>query len=148
MSGENILYILTILEAIEKINLYINEIESALDFYHANDQLNFNAVVNLLIVIGEESKKIDKKVKDNYGSIDWQSITAMRNELTHNYRGIDYELVWDVVLNHLDELKKVCSTIIIAMINSKIVTKQELQEFVNSDYYFHLKYLIDKVKNE
>jgi uncharacterized protein with HEPN domain len=43
----DLLYLLNILESIEKINLYIGDIDNAEDFYYANDQLNFNATLNL-----------------------------------------------------------------------------------------------------
>ena len=55
--SRNMLYILTILEAIEKISLYCDAFEDEEQFYQANNQLNFNATVNLLIAIGEENKK-------------------------------------------------------------------------------------------
>ena len=62
-SSKNLTYILTILEAIEKIFYYSKEFKDEEEFYFANKQLNFNASVNLLIAIGEENKKIDKELK-------------------------------------------------------------------------------------
>ena len=52
-NSKNLTYILTILEAIEKISYYSKEFEDEEEFYFANKQLNFNATVNLLIAIGE-----------------------------------------------------------------------------------------------
>ena len=60
---KNFTYILTILEAIEKIYIYTKEIENADDFYSFNEQLNFNACQTLFLVIGEESKKINEDLK-------------------------------------------------------------------------------------
>ena len=56
-------YILTVLEAIEKINLYSSEFNDADDFFQANEQMNFNACQILLLVIGEETKKINTNFK-------------------------------------------------------------------------------------
>jgi uncharacterized protein with HEPN domain len=64
-SDKNLAYILTTLEAIEKINLYTKDFIDPEVFYEANDQLNFNATYNLLIVVGEESKKNRKRVTKN-----------------------------------------------------------------------------------
>ena len=61
--SKNILYILTMLEAIEKIFIYSADFEDEEKFYFANKQLNFNASVNLLIAIGEENKKINEELK-------------------------------------------------------------------------------------
>ncbi len=73
-SDKNLAYVLTILEAIEKIVLYTKSFESPEEFYEANDQLNFNATYNLLIVIGEESKKIDPALKKSFPETPWVKI--------------------------------------------------------------------------
>lgn len=36
----------------------------------------------------------------------------MRDKLVHEYFGIDYELVWDVIKNEIDELELQIKTII------------------------------------
>jgi len=77
--SRNMLYILTILEAIEKIFLYCDSFQNEEQFYYANKQLNFNATVNLLIAIGEENKKIDEKLKQ-VDTVNWKSISAMRDK--------------------------------------------------------------------
>ena len=63
--SKNVLYIPTMLEAIEKIFIYSADFEDEEEFYFANKQLNFNASVNLLIAIGEENKKINEGLKIN-----------------------------------------------------------------------------------
>jgi len=98
------LHILTILEAIEKINIYSSNFEDANEFYVINDQLNFNGSVNLLIAIGEENKKIEDDLKLS-PIINWKNISAMRDKLSHNYRGIDDAIVWDIIKNYLPKLK-------------------------------------------
>ncbi len=52
--SKNMLYILTMLEAIEKVFIYSSGFVDEEEFYDANRQLNFNATVNLLIAIGED----------------------------------------------------------------------------------------------
>lgn len=54
-SSKNLTYVLTMLEAIEKVLFYTEEFEDEESFFQANRQLNFNATTNLLIAIGEES---------------------------------------------------------------------------------------------
>ena len=75
-SKGNLIYILTILEAIEKIFIYSSEFESADAFFQANDQLNYNASNNLLLAIGEESKKIDSQLKNEFDNIPWVQIAG------------------------------------------------------------------------
>lgn len=53
----DLLYLLNILESIEKIKLYVASSTDAEEFYQMNDQLNFNAALNLLANIGESASK-------------------------------------------------------------------------------------------
>jgi len=80
---KNFTYILTMLETIEKIYLYTKNFQDADEFYQANDQMNFNACQILLLVIGEESKKINEDLKDEHKSIPWHLISSLRNRIAH-----------------------------------------------------------------
>lgn len=134
---KNLVYVLTILEAIEKIKIYSSEFGSADDFLWANQQLNFNGTVTLLIAIGEESKKIDAKLKEEFPDIDWKAVAGMRDKLSHDYRGIDPNIVWDVVQNKLDDLKCTLNQ----MLGRINYDKGALDEALRTDYYSHLRYL-------
>ncbi|GAB3966268.1 DUF86 domain-containing protein [Spirosoma terrae] len=93
------------LECIEKILLYSSPFDNVEDFVWSNDQLNYNATWGLLLAIGEESKRIDNGLKEDYPQIPWRNISGMRNFLAHDYRGIDYDLVYDVINVNLPDLK-------------------------------------------
>ena len=64
------------------------------------------AVVRSLEIIGEASKKIPADVKLKWHTINWKNIAGMRDRLIHDYAGINYSIVWDVVLNKIPELEK------------------------------------------
>lgn len=66
---KNLLYCLTILELIEKIRMYVSGFESCLDLLGANYQMNYNATLHGLLVIGEESKKIDSDLRQEFTAI-------------------------------------------------------------------------------
>ena len=136
--NKNLLHVLTILEAIEKIKLYTASFKNAETFFNANDQLEFNAVLNLLITTGEEVKKIDSKLKDK--STNWQAVAALRNELSHNYRGVDLDIIWDIIQNYLDPLKKACLKIIVEIQPNK----KAMNQILENSFYKHLAYLKTK----
>ena len=134
---KNFVYVLTILEAIEKIKIYSSEFANADDFLWANQQLNFNGTVNLLIAIGEESKKIDPKLKKKFPNIEWKDIAGIRDKLSHDYRGIDPNIVWNVIQTRLDYLKET----LIQMLEEINYDKEILDKALKTKYYNHLSYL-------
>jgi uncharacterized protein with HEPN domain len=50
------------------------------------------------------------------------SPSAMRNRLIHGYFGVDYEIVWDVVVSKVPELR----TVVLAMLD-QLSGAQEVQ---------------------
>jgi len=140
-SNKNLTYILTILEAIEKILYYSEDFKDEEELFYANKQLNFNAIVNLLIAIGEENKKIDDRLKTST-KIKWKNISAMRDKISHNYRGIDESMVWDIIKNYLPKLK----ILIIEMLPKIEDYKLYIKEALSSEHYEDLVYLKDIIK--
>ena len=62
------------------------------------------AVIRSLEIIGEATKKISADVKYNWNSISWKNMAGMRDRLIHDYMGVNYSIVWDVVKNKIPEL--------------------------------------------
>lgn len=137
-SDNNLIYIFTILESIEKINLYTKDLTDDEEFYYANNQMNFNAVVSLLIAIGEENKKIDQQIKNNY-TFNWNDISKMRDKISHNYRGINPYMVWDIIKNSLGEYQNILKGILPNIDQFE----EALGDALNSNFYTHLEYLKD-----
>jgi len=141
-SDRNLIYIFTILESIEKINIYTKTFSDEEEFYYANEQMNFNAVVSLLIAIGEESKKIDYQIKDDY-AFSWSDVSKMRDKISHNYRGINPYMVWEILQNSLQEYKGVLLAILPNVDEFELV----LEDALNSKFYTHLNFL-NEMKDE
>ena len=126
-------------EAIEKINIYTNIFKNSNEFYNSEDQKSFNATINLLIAIGEESKKIEENIKIKFSETDWKLLAGLRDKISHDYRGIDPDLIWSIVSEDLNVLKSE----LIIIFKDLNIEKEFLNEIVNSKYYSHIKYLME-----
>ncbi|MCK5342371.1 MAG: DUF86 domain-containing protein [Candidatus Heimdallarchaeota archaeon] len=69
-----------------------------------NDETVKRAVVRSLEIVGEATKKIPADFKLKYESVHWKNMAGMRDRLIHDYIGVDYSIVWDVVKNKIPEL--------------------------------------------
>jgi len=68
------------------------------------DETLKRAIVRSLEIIGEATKKIPEDFKVKYDLIKWKNMAGMRDRLIHDYMGINYSIVWDVVKNKIPEL--------------------------------------------
>lgn len=93
----------SLLEAIEKIELYSQEFHDSDEFYH--DQKSFDAAMMQFVVIGEVISRLDDSYKNAHTEIPWQKIKDFRNIIAHDYFGIDADEIWDIIVNKLLPLK-------------------------------------------
>ncbi len=79
-----------------------SEMLSKADFLR--DETLRRAFVRSLEIIGEAAKKVPVEIRQKYVDVDWKSIAGMRDRLIHGYFGVDYEIVWDVVVKKIPTL--------------------------------------------
>ena len=69
------------------------------------DPVLSRAVIRSLEIIGEACTKLDPDFKSAYPYIEWRKMAGTRNTLIHDYFGVDYDIVWDIVINKLPQLE-------------------------------------------
>lgn len=69
-----------------------------------NDETLKRAVTRSLEIIGEATKKIPADYKVKWKSIQWKNMAGMRDRLIHDYIGVNYSIVWDVIKNKIPQL--------------------------------------------
>ena len=76
------------------------------------DYKTVDAVIRNFEVIGEASKNLPNFVKEKYNEVPWTEMYHLRNKVSHEYFGVDYEIIWDVAKNYLPENKKQINEIV------------------------------------
>jgi uncharacterized protein with HEPN domain len=76
------------------------------------DETLKRAFVRSLEIIGEATKNVSADLRQKYIHIDWRAMAGMRDRLIHRYFGIDYDIVWDVVINKVPLLQQEIQQII------------------------------------
>ena len=104
MPSENtILRLEDILENISLIEEYTR------DYSHqrfVQDRKTQDAVERCLLRISEAAKKLEGSVDTIMPDQPWSAIRAVGNVLRHEYDRVDPEIIWRIVNNDLDPLKR------------------------------------------
>ena len=98
--------------SIELIKERFKNIKSSEDFLTDDKGLEkLDSISMRLVAIGEGFKNIDKltdkKLLEQYPSVDWKNVKGVRDILSHHYFQLDAETIFEICHNYLDELLKV-----------------------------------------
>lgn len=69
------------------------------------DETLRRAFVRSLEIIGEAAKKVPDDFRAAHPAVEWRAMAGMRDRLIHDYFGVDFELVWDVVQKRIPQLR-------------------------------------------
>lgn len=93
-----ILYLEDIVLSMQRVQEYL----AGLDFEQfKRDYKTVDAVIRNFEIIGEASKNMPQTIKSKYPHIPWEEMYRLRNRISHEYFGIDYEIIWQIVTKHL-----------------------------------------------
>lgn len=68
------------------------------------DEKTVDAVARNFEIIGEAANRLSDEFKSQHSQIDWSRIRGFRNRIVHDYFGIDYEIVWNIIQHFLPGL--------------------------------------------
>jgi uncharacterized protein with HEPN domain len=86
-------YLEDILKSMLRISEYIDGKKFA-DF--KKNYMIVDAVVRNFEIIGEASRNIPSTIQKKYPEIPWKKMYGLRNLISHEYFGIDYEMLWEI----------------------------------------------------
>ena len=131
------LFIFDIYIAIQKIKKVSSKFDNVDDLLHSFT--DWDSVIREFEIIGEASKYLlrDKLVENSN-----QRIVDFRNQITHEYFGIDQDIVWGIINQKLTPFEQ---TILELIKNIEPNLKQELIEsFIEDNYY--LDFIIEALR--
>jgi len=94
--------LLHIVDAIAEIEGYVKNVD--LNGFNDNSMMRF-ATIKQIEIIGEAANHITQETKDKFPAINWVQIISMRHILVHEYFGIDTNVIWNVIIQYLPDLK-------------------------------------------
>jgi uncharacterized protein with HEPN domain len=94
-------YLMHIREEIDFVLRHTNTIDKNT---FLSDETLTRAIVRSLEIIGEATKKLPPDFKLLHPQIEWKKIAGTRDVLIHDYFGVDWDIVWDIVVNKLPDL--------------------------------------------
>lgn len=93
--------------------IHMQECIQRIEKYTAGGQIEFmekdliqDAVIRNLQILAESSQHVSDERKLSHPEVDWLALSGFRNVLVHNYLGVDYERVWNIIIHNLPALKE------------------------------------------
>lgn len=70
-----------------------------------NDNILSRAIVRSLEIIGEATKRLSPDFKLQHPQVEWKKMAATRDIMIHNYFGVDYDIVWNIITEKLPDME-------------------------------------------
>lgn len=103
---------------LKKIIQYADEIGGTITRFNLDlnkfkaDYVVKNAISMCVLQIGELVGTLTDDVKTKYNKMPWRDIVSIRNRAAHGYGSVDWEILWNIAVNNIPELKAYCNGII------------------------------------
>lgn len=91
-------------EAIRRADFYIDGM--SFEEFLA-DLKTQDAVIRTLEVIGEATKRLSSETRERHPHVPWKNMAGVRDKLIHDYFGVNFDIVWQIVHDELPAIKAV-----------------------------------------
>ena len=94
---------LRLLDAVEQVELISRFSQRGREAF-LSDVLIQSEVLHRLALLGEACRGLSPTLRETHPEVPWSQIAAFRNVVIHEYFGLDLELVWAIVTEHIAAL--------------------------------------------
>jgi len=91
-------------DILESGNAILNFVEGLSFEDFCDDRKTYSAVIREFEIIGEAVGKLPESFRERRQDVEWQDIKDFRNLLSHEYFGVDLEIVWKIIEDDLPAL--------------------------------------------
>jgi uncharacterized protein with HEPN domain len=102
---------LRLLDALEQIAL-IQKFAAAGYEAFVTDPLVESAILHRLALLGEACRGLSDELRTTHPEVPWRQVIAFRNIVIHEYFGVDLDLAWEIVTNHMSGLRNALDRIL------------------------------------
>ena len=95
-------FIFDIYIAILKIKKVASEFDNVQDLLHSF--IHWDSIIREFEIIGEASKYL---LRDKLIDLEYRVVVDFRNQITHEYFGIDKDIVWTIINKDLDKFEEI-----------------------------------------
>lgn len=78
------------------------------------NELYLTFSVFALSQLGELANRLDKTFYQRYPEVPWQALRGVRNRIVHDYEGVQFHVLWNVITSDIPKLKaqliSICET--------------------------------------
>jgi uncharacterized protein with HEPN domain len=90
---------------LDEINFLVKETEDKKFEEFIKNEVLKRACARSLEIIGEAVKNLSNDFKKSHKGIEWKKIAGLRDKMIHDYFGVNWDIVWDVIKNQIPRLK-------------------------------------------
>lgn len=131
------LFVFDIYIAILKIKKVSSEFENVQALLY--DFRSWDSVIREFEIIGEASKYL---LKNNLLDKQYRKIVDFRNAITHEYFGIDQDIVWGIIEQKLDDIQNIILDLINSIENN--LKRELINSFIEDNRY--LDFIVEALK--
>jgi len=88
---------LILLDITREIEDVENFIKGMTEEQSLTDKKTQKAVAMSLQLIGESAAKLPDSFNGKHSEIEWHKMAGLRNRISHDYAGLDMELIWRII---------------------------------------------------